>query len=585
MKKENSQDILNEILLKMKYDLKKTLSENKNILSEQGGGPYYDFLGNLTYDIGKGNINANRVYPEITNGQYPQKADFGKLQLALSTRNLKNITPQVAPTYTPLTSRQGQGMPSDYLGKGGRFQAQYPEYDPVQQQKKAELAKVEPYEFTKNLSTEELKKFLEERKRIKDLAPSVKLKEFNDKNRDAMRKTSMISPQNFVPTNMDNYQKELSDYTANYQNSKLEGNKVLNYNLALYYPEKWKQKHSKGVDLHDVLFYTAVGVFAIPLLLAALGASPLIVGTAVTAASIVSSSADVADAVLYLQEEDYEMAGLSAIFALIPFVPNLARFGKSTLKSAVTKRAKGLPLTAKEAEVLEELGKENTQKLIKEAAEKLAKDKMTTKISQEVASATAKLEQKLGLTAAQSTIVKKVGGTIGTLAGFYVAGQSYEAAVDAYKKSQMSPINIYQKLVSEKKILLGWDDLKWAFGSDGSTTDNEKLAAAMLAGYRGDEKGLVFIYENPKFQTTTWKTRWAKAAQNKVDEKRIETLLKQDAKTPEEQEKIDKELDGIQKRRTRTTDDYIEHTEEEIESKIDDVLNRPDIKNILQPKK
>lgn len=577
MKKENSKEILNEILLRMKYDLNKTLSENKNILSEQGGGPYYDFLGNLTYDIGKGNINANRVYPEITNGQYPKKADFGKLQLALSTRNLKNITPQVTPTYTPLTSRQGQGMPSDYLGKGGRFQAQYPEYDPVQQQKKSELAKVEPYEFTKNLSTEELKKFLEERKRIKDLAPSVKLKEFNDKNRDAMRKTSMVSPQNFVPTNMDNYQKELADYTTNYQNSKLEGSKVLNYNLALYYPEKWKEKHSKGVDLHDVLFYTAIGVFAIPLLLVAVGASPLIVGTAVTAASIVSSSADVADALLYLNEEDYEMAGLSAIFALIPFVPNLARFGKSTIKSAVTKRAKGLPLTAKEVEALEVLGKEETQRLIKEAAEKLAKDKMTTKISQEVASATTKLEQKLGLTAAQSTTVKVAGKLIGTLAGFYVAGQSYEAAVDAYKKSQMSPINIYQKLVSEKKILLGWEDLKWAFGSDGSAPDNEKLAAALLAGYKGDEDGLIFIYKNPKFQTSTWKTRWAKAAQIKVDEKRTEELLKQDAKTPEEQEQNDEELTNIQTKKLTTTSDGVEHTKEEIKNNIDDVLNDPDL--------
>ena len=61
MKENNSQEILKDILLKMNYDLSKTLSEQS----------------------------------------------------------------------VPIPNRQG--MPSDYLGSGGRFQSQFPEYDPKQQ--------------------------------------------------------------------------------------------------------------------------------------------------------------------------------------------------------------------------------------------------------------------------------------------------------------------------------------------------------------------------------------------------------------------------------------------------------------------
>ena len=100
MKENNSQEILKDILLKMNYDLSKTLSEQS----------------------------------------------------------------------VPIPNRQG--MPSDYLGSGGRFQSQFPEYDPKQQEKISNTVRVTPSEYTKKLTDEQYQEFLKERNRIVKLPPS-----------------------------------------------------------------------------------------------------------------------------------------------------------------------------------------------------------------------------------------------------------------------------------------------------------------------------------------------------------------------------------------------------------------------------
>ena len=95
MKNQNPQDILNEILLRMRYDSSKTLSENKEIILEQGGS-YYTPSGKLIGYPGVNNVNipASDVYPEIKNNQYPQTADFNKIQTALAGRNIRNVIQQ-----------------------------------------------------------------------------------------------------------------------------------------------------------------------------------------------------------------------------------------------------------------------------------------------------------------------------------------------------------------------------------------------------------------------------------------------------------------------------------------------------------
>ena len=95
MSNQNPQDILNEILLCMRYDSSKTLSENKEIILEQGGS-YYTPSGKLIGYPGVNNVNipASDVYPEIKNNQYPQTADFNKIQTALAGRNIRNVIQQ-----------------------------------------------------------------------------------------------------------------------------------------------------------------------------------------------------------------------------------------------------------------------------------------------------------------------------------------------------------------------------------------------------------------------------------------------------------------------------------------------------------
>ena len=94
MKENNPQDILKDILLKMNYDLSKTLSEQSIKVPDR------------------------------------------------------------------------QGMPSDYLGSGGRFQLQFPEYDLKQQEKISNTVRVTPSEYTKKLTNEQYQEFLKERNRI-----------------------------------------------------------------------------------------------------------------------------------------------------------------------------------------------------------------------------------------------------------------------------------------------------------------------------------------------------------------------------------------------------------------------------------
>jgi hypothetical protein len=67
--------IIEDILLKMNYDLSKTLTENKEFINEQKTY-YYDSSGNLKtldgpYAIPQGGTPASKVYPNLKPGEYP----------------------------------------------------------------------------------------------------------------------------------------------------------------------------------------------------------------------------------------------------------------------------------------------------------------------------------------------------------------------------------------------------------------------------------------------------------------------------------------------------------------------------------
>jgi len=129
---------LNEILLRMSYDVNKTLSENIIIITEQMApkGPYYTPAGELTDKPGRftsptttTNIAASRVYPEIKDNKYPKKADFNKLNLAFTGRRLgtlsqqsSKIPTQKSSSFTPPDTRSYQDAtyvsPQNLMGSG-----------------------------------------------------------------------------------------------------------------------------------------------------------------------------------------------------------------------------------------------------------------------------------------------------------------------------------------------------------------------------------------------------------------------------------------------------------------------------------
>lgn len=539
--------LIENILLKMNYDLSRTLTENKEFINEQKTY-YYDSNGYLKvlngpYAIPQGGTSASKVYPNLKPGEYP---NFNFSSAGANTKPIPFDKPQIPQ--------------SDVLGPQGSFPKSLG-IDKQSMEMKADYGSLpEPREFTKKLSKSELEKFKVERKRILNLPPSLKLKEFNSKNQKELMKQSMVSPQGFVPTNMDNYQEELSDYTQRYQKAQNESNKALNYNLALYYPEKWKEKNDEGVDTHTILLGVAVGVFAIPLLLAAAGASPAVIAAAGLGAQIVSTAADTADAIVYLQEGKFEMAGLSAIFAVLPFVPNLAKYGKSLIKNAVTKESKGLKLTKQEAEVISELNKKETGEQIEAAAEDMAKSKKTPDVETAINKGKSKIKSiwKTGGDGISKISKSTLAQILGTLAGFYIVGQSYHKAVESYKKYNKGVYEIYQTLLKAGKISTSWEDLKFIFGSNGSKEDNEKLGAALLSGYT-DKNSEDWLYNNPEFQTQTWKEKYLKNVQ---DRKRRETaynnLKKNDNISDEDSEIIKQDVltseDGV----THSVDEYRE---------------------------
>jgi hypothetical protein len=568
MKNQNSQEILNEILLRMKYDSSMTLSENKKILSEQPpiqstskfdlDDYYYDNAGNrkkkenMLQALPYGAKSARTLYPNAKSLN-----DLPTYRLPNFPTTQKSVPKQQ--TYKDFTPRP-QIPQSDVLGPTGSFVKQLG-VDKPSLEMKAKLQKVSPSEYTKKLSPSRYEEFVKERERINKLAPSVKFTEYNKK-----LSESFQAFQNY-DSKLDTWQTANDTYVRESE-----------YYTALYYPEKWTEEYAKGADAHDVLFLVAVGVFAIPLLLAAAGASAAVVGTAFVGAQVVSSAADVADAALYLEEGNLEMAGLSAIFAVLPFVPNLARFTKTAVESAVKKYGKKEVLSKTEQQIIDELSKKETQQQITKAAEQQAAKNMTTEMATAVSKGE-KVVKKIvtGAKAAGKTTVGQIGFT---LSGFYIVGQTYEKAVESYKKLQQSPINIYQKLVQERKILVSWDDLKWMFGSTGSAEDNTKLGAAMLSGYVGGVGTNIWLYNNPKFQTETWKQKWAPIAKKEIEDKEYEKSVSnyQNLKPEEKEAVIKKTRENMLK-----DDDGTVRSVEDLDKTAQQLNNMDDLWDVSKP--
>jgi len=327
----------------------------------------------------------------------------------------------------------------------------------------------------------------------------------------------------------------------------------------------------------------AVGVFAIPLLLAAAGASTAVVSGAFLGAQIVSTSADVADALLYLNEGNLEMAGLSAIFAVLPFVPNLARYSKEAIESAVKKYSKGTSLNKSESDIVTQLTKKETKEQITKAAEQEASKKLTPEISKSVSQGIAKVKNMVskGANITTKAMNTTIGGVATTLVGFYVVGQTYQDAVESYKKSQLSPFQIYEKLLSQKKISLSWNDLKWVFGSDGSVSDNQKLGTALLSGYNGENSN-EWLYKNTDFRTKTWTNKWLPIYQEELNKQKYQTDVLTSLSKNNSSENRQK-AKQLQKEKILTDENGVKRTEDDFKKIADEILSDKNLFDISKP--
>jgi hypothetical protein len=113
MTKKSSQELLNEILLHMRYDSSLTLSENKEMLVEQNTF-YYDNLGNLKgggpISVPTGARMASKLFPNLNQSQYPKKI-LTAPQVPKPTTNYQIPTVNRNPKYQQLL--RDYNLPAD----------------------------------------------------------------------------------------------------------------------------------------------------------------------------------------------------------------------------------------------------------------------------------------------------------------------------------------------------------------------------------------------------------------------------------------------------------------------------------------
>jgi hypothetical protein len=113
MTKKSSQELLNEILLHMRYDSSLTLSENKEMLVEQNTF-YYDNLGNLKgggpVSVPTGARMASKLFPNLNQSQYPKKI-LTAPQVPKPTTNYQIPTVNRNPKYQQLL--RDYNLPAD----------------------------------------------------------------------------------------------------------------------------------------------------------------------------------------------------------------------------------------------------------------------------------------------------------------------------------------------------------------------------------------------------------------------------------------------------------------------------------------
>jgi hypothetical protein len=197
----------------------------------------------------------------------------------------------------------------------------------------------------------------------------------------------------------------------------------------------------------------------------------LIPGIGTALALGISLGFDAADTVVYWNEGDKEMAGLSVLLSVLPLVgdiPGVKNFSSSVVKSTkdklkkVAQGVKNVQFLPAEIQLVNFLKKNNVQ-IVK--------------------SANKNIQSKLVKNKKAPAILNAIKG--GTKIGLELG--AYSAVSDVYGSAYQSIQSDTPKVIAQK-MGYEWDYIKDAFMSSGSAEDNLKLKKALQLGWKpGDE--------------------------------------------------------------------------------------------------
>ena len=362
-RKNEGIEALNEILLRMSYELGKTLSENTSIINEQSSYTplglkslpldyyYYDkdnnlkTLPNLATNYPAGSTPAKKAYPGVTNGlSYPQKRSLYNLPRFDSTTNTQNPPPQKpkSTSFTPPDTRSYQDAtyvsPQNLMGGGGPPKPKdVPKFTPPDTRSYQDATYVAP-QFNPT--------------QAEALSRAYELEKRNSKPIQPKSEVIMYDPRLGRPTPKWIY------------NGKKYDTKESAFSVYEKDRQEWEKKYGDGFDawvlrnsdtIHDVL-----GIAALGLALVSMGALTVLTGGAAAPlagglslemmAGIGSLLLSAPDAALYAYEGDKRMAMFVALLSVFDV-------------AQILKAAKGLNVTANEVKVLKQKAADNAEAL------------------------------------------------------------------------------------------------------------------------------------------------------------------------------------------------------------------------------
>jgi hypothetical protein len=181
-----------------------------------------------------------------------------------------------------------------------------------------------------------------------------------------------------------------------------------------------QEKFFKSIDPHTLATVLAIGAAFIPII-----------------GPVLSGAIELADAALYYKEGDNKMAGMAAMFAMIPgigpvvsTIPAISKLGVKGMKLLANKLGKGLKITDPlEVEVVNAIGK--NRQLIQQELNKAGKE-----IS--IKAARQKAQKKIVTKNVVKNVVKNVGGYSGAYIGY---DQTYDYFARKKEQENIKKLN------------------------------------------------------------------------------------------------------------------------------------------------